>query len=97
MENKDYLPLGSVVYLHNGFKKVLIIARGVILNNEGNQVIFDYGAVQYPEGLMGDEIAYFQHESIEKIVFKGFSDDDDEMTVKRINSFMEEHPEFQRG
>lgn len=40
---------------------------------------------------MGNGIANFQHESIDKAVFKRFSDDDDEMIVKRINAFMEEH------
>lgn len=97
MDKIDYLPLGSVVYLRKGYKKVLIIARGVIVNYEDDQMIFDYGAVQYPEGLMGDEIAYFQHESIDKVVFKGFSDDDDEMTIKRINAFMEENQNLRRG
>lgn len=97
MENKEWMPIGSVVYLKNGYKKLMIIGRGMIIQGDEGRLFFDYGGVQYPEGLMGDEIAYFQKDAIEKIVFKGFSDDDDEMTAKRIDNYIESTDDLKRG
>ncbi|MGN0533083.1 MAG: DUF4176 domain-containing protein [Eubacterium sp.] len=97
MERIDYLPLGSVVYLNEGNKKVLIIARGLIAKNGDGHIFFDYGGVPYPEGLVDDQMAYFQHDSISKVVFKGFSDMDDEATVDKINAFAESHQDIPRG
>ena len=34
---------------------------------------------------MGDQVMYFQHSNINKVVFKGFSDEDDKMMVDNIN------------
>lgn len=97
MDRIDYLPLGSVVYLHEGNKKMIIIARGLVAKNGDGHIFFDYGGVPYPEGLMDDQMAYFQHDGIKRIVFKGFSDLDDEATVEKINDYVESHPDIPRG
>lgn len=97
MEKTEWLPIGSVVYLKNGYKKLMIIGRGMIIQGDEDKLFFDYGGVQYPEGLTGDEIAYFQKESIEKVVYKGFSDDDDEMIIKKIDHFIEMKKDLKRG
>lgn len=97
MENSKLLPLGSVVYLKEGNKKVLIIARGLVAKNGDGHIYFDYGGVPYPEGLVDDQMAYFQNDAITKIVFKGFSDLDDEATVEKINLYVANHPEIPRG
>ena len=97
MEKVDFLPLGSVVYLKDGTKKVLIIARGLIAKNGDGVVFFDYGGVMFPEGLQDDKMAYFQHDAISKVVFRGFTDPDDEATVEKINAYIEKHPELERG
>lgn len=81
----EYLPLGSVVVINGSVKKYVIIARGLQLNVRGTSQYFDYGACMYPEGLMGDQVMYFQHSNINKVIFKGFSDDDDQMMVDNIN------------
>lgn len=97
MSTKNYLPLGSVVYLKEGNKKLIIISRGLVMKRDNGHIFFDYGGVPYPEGLMDDKVAYFQHESITKIVFEGFRDLDEEATVEKINLFVERHPEIPRG
>lgn len=85
MEEKiAYLPLGSIVVMNGGVKKFVIIARGLQVNVNGNLHFFDYGACMYPEGLMGDQVMYFQHEDIRKVVFEGFSDEDNELMVEQI-------------
>ncbi len=97
MERIDYLPLGSIVYLNDGMKKLLIVGRGLMLKNGDKEYFFDYGGVLFPEGLQGDELAYFQHSSVKKVVFEGFRDDDDEAAVDKINLFLSNHPEVLRG
>ena len=97
IEGKDLLPLGSVVYLHEGNKKLLIVSRGLIVKNGEGYVFFDYGGVPYPEGLMDDKMAYFQKEGISKVVFEGFHDLDDEATIEKIHTYIEQHPEIPKG
>ena len=97
MKNRNLLPLGSVVYLKDGTKKVLIIARGLIAKRGDGVVYFDYGGVPYPEGLQDDKMAYFQHDAIVKVVFEGFTDADDEVTIEKICTFVDNHPEIAIG
>lgn len=97
MENKKILPLGSIVYLKEGTKKIMIVARGLVAKNGEGHVYFDYGGVLYPEGIVDDKMAYFQQESISKVVFEGYSDLDDEATIEKIRVFVEKHPEIPRG
>lgn len=97
MERIELLPLGSIVYLKEGNKKVLIIARGLVAKNNDGFVFFDYGGVPYPEGLQNDQMAYFQHESVSKVVFKGYTDLDDEATVEKIYDYMEKYPDIKKG
>ncbi len=97
MENVKLLPLGSIVYLKEGTKKVIIVARAVVLKNGDGFIYFDYGGVPYPEGITDDQMAYFQHETITKVVFEGYQDLDDEAIRARIDDFVAKHPEIPRG
>ncbi len=97
MERVELLPLGSVVYLKEGNKKVLIIARGLVTRKGDGMIYFEYGGVPYPEGLQDDQMAYFQHDAITKVVFKGYTDMDDEATVEKIYAYLDRHPEIEKG
>lgn len=91
------LPLGSVVLLEGGIQKLLIIARALNVKNGNKEFFFDYGAVAYPEGLVGDQMAYFNRENISKVVFEGYHDDDDAVFVQRIQGYLSSHPDIQKG
>ncbi len=93
----EWIPLGSIVLLKGGAQKVLIIARALNVKNGGEEYFFDYGGVTYPEGLMGDQIAYFNADKISKVVFKGYSDVDDENMVDNIDRYIETHPNLKWG
>ncbi len=68
-----YLPVGSVVLLKGGKKRVIIIGRD--RRDEAGEKSWDYLACLYPEGFLGEEYAYlFDHEQIERIFFVGFQD-----------------------
>ena len=87
-ERVDYLPLGSVVIVHGGVKKYVIVARGLQLKINGDYKLFDYGACTYPEGMMGDRLMYFQASDINKVVFKGYTDDVERADVRRLKQSM---------
>jgi hypothetical protein len=84
-ENK-FLPLGSIVVLNKTTQKLLIVARGMIVEND----YYDYGAFLYPQGLVEDSLVYFNKDQIAKVDFKGFSDDDDQLFIGYIEQAIEE-------
>lgn len=70
----DYLPIGTVVLLNNGNKKLMIF--GIIQSNmDDKSESYDYIGVPYPEGNMGPDYQYlFHHKDIKEIYFRGFED-----------------------
>ena len=97
MEKIDYIPLGSVVYLKGGIKKLLIVARAINVENDGKQYFFDYGGVLYPEGVSGDQMAYFNHDDVTSVFFRGCDDAESQAVTDAINRYVEEHPDLLRG
>lgn len=93
----EYLPLGSVVLLKGGMQKIIIISRALKVRNGTDEYFFDYGGVTYPEGLVGDQMAYFNADKISKVVFAGYSDIDNENMVDNINQFITDNPNLKRG
>lgn len=83
----DYLPLGSIVILKGGTQKVVINSRGLVSLMTEPSGFFDYGGSVYPQGIVGDSILYFNHCDIAKVVFKGYTDEDDAMMVDNINEW----------
>jgi len=70
---KDLLPIGSVVLLKGGIKKLMIIGIKPIREDEENQE-FDYIGVMYPEGFIGAETNFlFNHEDINDTAFTGYN------------------------
>jgi len=89
MSKIEFLPLGSIVIVKGAIKKTMIIARGVAMDIGGGIKYFDYAGCIYPEGLIGDQLLYFNHEDIAKEIFNGFSDDDEILMVENINNWTE--------
>lgn len=97
MKRIDYLPLGSVVLLHGGVQKLLIIARGINTKQDDQTEFFDYGAVLYPEGLTGDRMAYFNHDAVSNVVFYGYDDEDSKNCANNINDYLAANPNVRHG
>ncbi|WP_026478309.1 DUF4176 domain-containing protein [Alkaliphilus transvaalensis] len=80
---KSYLPIGSIVLLKNGEKKVMIYGRRQMQVTNGQ--MWDYIACLYPEGNISDEYMYlFNHEDIEEVVFRGYGDSEEEEFLKLL-------------
>lgn len=73
---KDLLPIGSVVLLKGGNKRVMICGR--IQTNTDEDTIYDYSACYFPEGIVGsDSMFFFQRDAIERVFFIGCQDQEE--------------------
>lgn len=81
---KDILPLGSVVLLNGGTKKVMII--GYCMKTPDNpDKIYDYCGCVFPEGVLRSDITcVFNHEQIKQIYFSGYKDDEANQFLDRV-------------
>lgn len=71
------LPIGSIVYLKEGSRKLMVLNRGALLEQSGEKFLFDYSECIYPVGLDAEQILYFNEENIDKVVYEGFKDDEE--------------------
>lgn len=73
IEKQPYLPIGSVVLLKNGRKRVMIYGRKIKAGNE--EKVYDYLGCLYPEGALDSEkVILFDHSQIQIVYFIGFQD-----------------------
>ena len=73
---KKYLPIGTVVLLKNGSKRVMIYGRKQIHVETGQE--WDYLACLYPEGNINEEFMYlFNHDQIDKVFYLGYKDEEE--------------------
>ena len=85
-DNKEkYLPIGSVVLLTGGTKRVMITGY-FSLEDANPEIIYDYNGCIYPEGyLSSDQTCLFNHSQIDTIDFIGFEDSEQkEFSIKLI-------------
>lgn len=86
MEIRDLLPIGSVVLLKNGKKRLMIF--GVKQNDGETGVEYDYIGVLYPEGNMGEGTqVLFNHSDVEKVFFRGYEDNDRKSFLEHLDQF----------
>ena len=89
MNIKELLPIGSIVLLKNGEKRLMIIGIKQSNMDEGGKE-YDYLGILYPEGHIGEEFQYlFNHEDINKIVFRGYEDKEREEFLRNLSKVFE--------
>ena len=92
MENK-ILPLGSVVLLHNGTKKVMVIGYGM-KTPENPDKIYDYCGCVFPEGVLRSDITcVFDKEQIQEIYFAGFQNEESNEFLQKVSSLVNQSKE----
>lgn len=70
---KNLLPIGSVVLLKGGNKRVMICGR--VQNRAGTNEIYDYSACFFPEGIVNPgNMFFFNRDAIETVFFIGLQD-----------------------
>ena len=81
---EKYLPIGTVVTLKEGTKKIMII--GFCPINDKKEM-FDYTGCPFPEGIIApDKVVAFNHTSIKEIFHMGIENDE---TIKFNNVLYE--------
>lgn len=85
---KEYLPLGSIVVLKGGRKKLMIYGRNQI--QKSTSTLFDYVSCLYPEGNMSEEYNYlFNHEDIQQVIHRGFTNLEEEGMLRILHEMMQ--------
>lgn len=70
---RDLLPIGSVVLLKDGEKRLMICGR--VICSGGGEKIHDYVGCYYPEGIIDSSaLFFFEQDAIADIYFVGFQD-----------------------
>lgn len=89
MDVKELLPIGSVIWLKEAKKPLMIF--GVKQSNMDTNEEYDYIGVLYPEGNMGTETQFlFQHKDIERVVFRGYEDESRTEFLEQLAEFYKE-------
>lgn len=70
---KDLLPIGTVVLLEGGTRKVMIC--GYSSKSEDDEKIYDYNGCIFPEGFLENIYLLFDHSQIDDVCFMGYSSD----------------------
>lgn len=78
------LPIGSVVLLKEGTKKLMIIGIKPVTAEKPDE-IYDYIGVLYPEGFLSNEYNFlFNHDDINDVVFTGYNNPEREDFIKAM-------------
>ncbi len=101
---KEILPLGSVVLLNGGTKKVMIIGYCMKTPEKPNKM-YDYCGCIFPEGVLRSDVTcVFDHEQIKEVCFCGFKNDEANNFINKViklteqekkNNQHKEEPRFQ--
>lgn len=89
MNYQKFLPIGSVVLLKEGKKRIMITGFCCIGNADKNKT-YDYSGCLYPEGfLSSDKTLLFDHDQIEKVYYIGYSDDEEKKFQEKLKKILE--------
>lgn len=86
---EELLPVGSVVLLEGGNRKVIIM--GVLaFDGEKPDKMYDYLGVPYPGGYMGEGTSVlFMHRQITEVVFRGYEDEERQNFLELIQTIQD--------
>lgn len=88
MNNEKYLPIGTVVMLKEGKKRIMITGFLTTPNND-KEKIYDYSGCLYPEGVLtSDQTLVFNHDQIDKIHHLGLIDDEEKEFKEKLNNLL---------
>lgn len=89
MKINELLPIGTIVLLKDGEKKLMI--NGVMQSDIAeNGKEYDYLGILYPEGHIGDQFQYlFNHEDISEIIFRGYEDEERKEFIDKLAAYYE--------
>lgn len=94
MEREKYLPIGTVVMLKGGTKRLMITGFCTVADNNAKKV-FDYNGCLYPEGIISSkQSCLFDHSQIEKIYYVGLEDEEEKNFKSKLTELMAKSQEI---
>lgn len=89
--NNKYLPLGSIVLLKGGKRKIMITGYGMKIAEQKDK-IYDYNACLYPEGtISSNKTLVFDHDQIETIFHIGYVDEDGKKFLETVKNKLDNY------
>lgn len=89
MKYEKYLPIGTVVMLNGGKKRVMITGFCCTEQTKKDKT-YDYCGLVYPEGYIKSDLQLlFDHAQIEKIYYLGLNDEEGKNFHKQLKEFIE--------
>ena len=86
---EKYLPIGTVVMLKGGSKRVMITGFCSIEENN-KEKMWDYSGCIYPEGFLASNQTFlFDHEQIEKIYYLGLVDEEEKEFKNKLRDLVD--------
>lgn len=90
MIEEKYLPIGTIVLLKDAKKRMMIVGYEAT-TEETEAKTYDYVGCLYPEGVIGpDRNLLFNHNQIDKVFFKGYSDEEDKAFKIKLREIVNE-------
>ena len=87
---EKYLPVGTVVLLKNGTKRVMINGF-CTMDASKPEKVYDYSGVLFPEGsLSSDQTLLFDHEQIVRVDHLGLDDDEEKAFKVKLKEIVAE-------
>ncbi|EEL86856.1 DUF4176 domain-containing protein [Bacillus cereus] len=84
--NSQLFPIGSIVILKEGTKKIMIFGRKQQVETDEVRK-FDYMGCPYPEGYMNPDFTYlFNHDDIQEVVSTGYEDQEERTFQENVLS-----------
>ncbi|MDH4421992.1 MULTISPECIES: DUF4176 domain-containing protein [Bacillus] len=84
--NSQLFPIGSIVILKEGTKKLMIFGRKQQVETDEIRK-FDYMGCPYPEGYMNPDFTYlFNHDDIQEVVSTGYEDQEEHTFQENVLS-----------
>lgn len=90
--NQKLYPLGTIVYLEEGTKKIMIIGRGAVMHDDNleEDVMYDYVGCLYPQGINPEDGLFFNHDNIDRVIFEGYQDEEEERFLQVYDEWVNE-------
>ncbi|WP_057908295.1 DUF4176 domain-containing protein [Latilactobacillus graminis] len=92
--NNKILPIGTLVYLDEGTSLMAIIGIGqLIKQNEADEkpTYFDYVGVIYPQGLVSEELYYFNQDNISEVVRESLVNEQHERLIVAMEEWKKDN------
>lgn len=90
MKLEKYLPIGTIVMLKGGIKR-LMITGFLCMDETQKDKLYDYCGLIYPEGYVEkNQLLLFDHSQIEHIYYLGLNNDDENKKFqKELKEYIE--------